>query len=90
MADKINHPDHYGGKDNIYEAIKVIEAWRLGFSLGNCIKYIARAGNKITPHNDSAGRAKLVAKLEDLQKAQWYLTREIENTQLELKERLPA
>ena len=31
----VNHPNHYGGEDNIYEAIKVIDAWELGFSLGN-------------------------------------------------------
>lgn len=30
----INHPQHYGG-DTTYEAIKVIEAWGLGFCLGN-------------------------------------------------------
>jgi hypothetical protein len=60
----VNHPDHYGGADNPYEAIKVIEAWGLGFCLGNAIKYISRAGKK--------GDA-----LEDLKKAQWYLDREI-------------
>jgi hypothetical protein len=31
----VNHPTHYGGEDNPYEAIKVIDAWDLGFSLGN-------------------------------------------------------
>lgn len=61
----INHPTHYGGSDNTYEAIKVIEAWHLGFNLGNVVKYISRAGKK----GD---------KLEDLKKAQWYLQREIE------------
>lgn len=65
MADSVNHPAHYGGEDNPYEAIKVIEAWGLGFCLGNTVKYIARAGRK--------GSA-----LEDLQKAAWYLNREIE------------
>lgn len=64
--DRVNHPDHYGGKDNPYEAIKVIEAWKLGFNLGNCIKYISRAGKK-----DS--------REQDLKKARWYLDREIEN-----------
>lgn len=54
----VNHPDHYGGSDNPYEAIKVIEAWELGFCLGNTIKYIARAGRK--------GEA-----VEDLRKAAW-------------------
>ena len=67
-GDNINHPDHYGGKDNPYEAIKVIEAWSLGFNLGNCVKYISRAGKK--------GSRK-----EDLQKAKWYLDREIANAQ---------
>ena len=61
----VDHPAHYGGADNTYEAIKVIEAWELGFNLGNVIKYISRAGKK-------------GSKLEDLKKAQWYLNREIE------------
>jgi hypothetical protein len=42
----VDHPSHYGGKDNPYEAIKVIEAWKLGFNLGNTVKYISRAGKK--------------------------------------------
>ena len=46
MREKVNHPKHYGGEDNPYEAIKVIDAWKLGFSLGNAVKYIARAGAK--------------------------------------------
>lgn len=66
MKEAVNHPSHYGGKDNVYEAIKVIEAWQLGFCLGNAVKYINRAGKK-----DSA------KKLEDLRKALWYLEREI-------------
>ena len=41
--DLVNHPNHYGGKDNPYEAIKVIENWKLNFNLGNAIKYLARA-----------------------------------------------
>lgn len=60
----VNHPTHYGGEDNPYEAIKVIEAWRLGFNLGNAIKYISRAGKKVDI-------------LEDLEKASWYINREI-------------
>ena len=63
--EKINHPQHYGG-DTTYEAIKVIEAWQLGFCLGNTVKYILRAGKK-----DPA------VLLEDLKKARWYLDREI-------------
>jgi hypothetical protein len=74
-SDMVNHPQHYGGKDNPYEAIKVIEAWGLGFCLGNTVKYIARAGKKVT--------AKL---LEDLKKARWYLDREISRLEKELAE----
>jgi hypothetical protein len=60
----IDHPSHYGGEGNAYEAICVVEAWDLNFRLGNVLKYIARAGKK--------GDA-----LEDLKKARWYLDREI-------------
>lgn len=43
----VNNPQHYSfGKDNVYEAIKVIEAWDLDFHLGNTVKYIARCGKK--------------------------------------------
>jgi len=45
--ESVNHPDHYGGADNVYEAIKVIDAWSLGFALGNTVKYISRAGKNI-------------------------------------------
>ena len=64
--EKINHPEYYGGKGNAYEAINVIEAWRLTFCLGNVVKYISRAGKK-----DDI--------IQDLKKAQWYLEREIQN-----------
>lgn len=64
----VHHPEHYGGKDNPYEAIKVIEAWGLGFCLGNAVKYICRFGKK----DDRR------APVEDLKKARWYLDREIQ------------
>lgn len=60
------HPQHYGGKNNPYEAIKVIEAWEVGFNLGNTLKYISRAGKK-----DNI--------IQDLEKALFYLDREIQN-----------
>ncbi|MDO9381856.1 MAG: DUF3310 domain-containing protein [Hyphomicrobiaceae bacterium] len=66
MAEAVNHPSHYGGESNPYEAIKVIEAWGLGFNDGNAVKYISRAGKK-----DPAKH------IEDLEKAAWYLQREI-------------
>jgi hypothetical protein len=69
MTGDIDHPAHYGG-DTTYEAIKVIEAWGLGFCLGNCIKYICRSGRK-----DDA--------VADLEKALWYLRREIEQLKRE-------
>lgn len=62
----VNHPSHYGGENNIYEVIKVIEAWDLDFHLGNTVKYISRAGKK-NPEKE----------LEDLKKALWYLERKI-------------
>ena len=53
-----------------YEAINVIEAWGLNFCLGNVIKYVARAGRK----TDNP--------IEDLEKAKWYIEREIEKLKL--------
>ena len=62
MHDPVNHPAHYtvGG----IETIDFIEAKKLGYNLGNVVKYLTRADHKGN-------------KLEDLRKAQWYLTREI-------------
>ena len=71
--EKINHPPHYGG-DTTYEVIKVIEAWQLGFCLGNAVKYIARAGKKDQTRE-----------VEDLKKAEWYLQRVIQRREEALK-----
>ena len=60
--DPILHPAHY--TFSAIEVIDAIEAWELGFHLGNAVKYIARAGRK----GDQ---------LQDLKKARWYLDREI-------------
>ena len=66
-VEKVNHPKHYNpGK---IEVIDAIEDWNLDFSEGNIIKYIVRAGNK----SDN--------KLEDLQKALFYLKRIIQNAE---------
>ena len=65
--EQVNHPNHYGGEENLYEAIKVIDAWELGFSLGNTVKYISRAGKKESDKE-----------LQDLKKALWYLQHHIE------------
>jgi hypothetical protein len=66
MREKVNHPKHYGGEDNLYEAIKVIEAWNANFNIGNVLKYISRCGKKDR-------------EIQELEKAAWYLNREIEN-----------
>lgn len=58
--DPINRPSHYIGQG--LEVIDVIEAWGLGFHLGNAVKYVLRAGRK----GD---------RLEDLGKARWYVAR---------------
>lgn len=63
-SDAVNHPSHYNAGG--VEVIDAIEAWELGFCLGNTVKYVARAGKK--------DAAKTV---EDLKKARWYLEREI-------------
>lgn len=64
----INNPSHYGGKDNVYEVIKIIEHYNLDFHIGNLVKYVIRAGKK-----DPA------KELEDLKKARFYLDRKIQN-----------
>lgn len=65
MNDNVNHPAHY--TDGNIEVIDFIEDKKLGYHLGNAVKYIARAGKK-DPNKY----------VEDLQKAVWYLQREID------------
>lgn len=72
--DSIHHPAHYA-EGRAYEPIDVIEDWELNYRLGNCVKYVSRAGRKQD-------------QLEDLRKARWYLDREIEH--LESVEAPPA
>lgn len=62
--DAINRPAHYC-KDRKIQPIQVIEDWKLGFNLGSALKYISRAGRK----DD---------RIQDLEKAVFYLNREIE------------
>lgn len=70
--ESVNHPEHY--HPGTYEAINVIEAWGLGFSLGNAIKYISRCGYK-----EDASLSQKEKTIEDLEKASWYINREISN-----------
>ena len=62
----VNHPVHYGG-DTVHETWKCLHDWGLEFDalLWNVVKYISRSAKKGN-------------KLEDLKKAQWYLSKRIE------------
>lgn len=70
MNKNVNHPSHYN--HGAIEVIDAIEDWNLNFCLGNAIKYIARCAYK--------GNKK-----EDLEKAIWYLKRELEKEEGLLK-----
>jgi len=65
--DAVNHPAHY--TTGGIETIDFIEVKGLGYHLGNVVKYVTRADHK-------------GSKLEDLRKAQWYLTRAIERAKV--------
>jgi len=61
-SDSVNKPKHYTAHPSGVECIQITE--HMGFNLGNAVKYIWRADLK-----DNA--------IEDLQKAAWYINREI-------------
>lgn len=65
MNDVVNHPSHY--TDGKIEVLDFIEDKKLGFHLGNVVKYVSRAGKK---NPDKT--------IEDLEKAEFYLKRKIE------------
>ena len=65
MNDSVNHPAHY--TDGKIEVIDFIEDKKLNYHRGNALKYLCRAGKK-DPEKT----------IEDLQKAEWYLHREIQ------------
>ncbi len=64
--EQVEHPNHYGGENDPFETIKVINAWNLNFNLGNAVKYISRAGKKDPKKY-----------VEDLKKARFYIDYEI-------------
>ena len=66
--DAVNHPSHYA--DGKIEPIDYIEDKKLGFCLGNAIKYISRAGKKDK-----------TKEIEDLKKAVWYIERRIQEVE---------
>lgn len=64
IDDQVNSPEHYQSEK--FEVIEIIEEFSLGFNLGNAIKYILRARKK--------GEF-----TQDLEKAIWYLNRELKH-----------
>lgn len=71
-SDPVSHPSHYTNKVPGIECIQVTE--HFNFNRGNAIKYIWRAGEK-NPEKE----------IEDLEKAAWYINREIEKLKKERK-----
>ena len=72
MHDPVNHPDHYCSHPSGVECIRITE--HFDFCIGNAIKYLWRAGLKAD-------------RLEDLEKAQWYINREIQRLKHERHEK---
>lgn len=67
----VNHPRHYNEHPSGVECITVVE--HLTFNVGNAVKYLWRAGLK-------GGSDK---KVQDLEKAEWYIRREIQKLKQE-------
>ena len=76
IKEMVNHPSHYNQNMTGLEVIDIIEGqnWGEGFNRGNSLKYLMRAGTK-DPTKE----------IEDLQKAAWYINREIERLRREKK-----
>ena len=70
--DKVNHPSHYTWLKDLC-GIEVIDITRhMNFNLGNCIKYVLRAG-----HKSEEGYTEKDKTIEDLEKAIFYIKDEI-------------
>lgn len=68
-SDSVSNPSHYvHGWSNGAEVIDLTE--HLSFCAGNVVKYVCRAGRKDPDKH-----------VEDLEKARWYLDREIERVE---------
>lgn len=72
MADRVNSPNHYKSSNNRFEVIDIIEFFNLNFHRGNVLKYLLRSGKK-----EEAGYNSVEKEIEDLEKAIWYLKREV-------------
>ena len=67
-SDAVNHPAHY--TFGSIEVADALEDWQMNLWRGTVVKYVVRAGRK-----------RKETEIEDLQKAAWYLNREIERMQ---------
>jgi hypothetical protein len=75
MNDPVNHPAHYTSHPSGVEAIAICEGFN--FNVGNAIKYLWRAGLKSNA-------------VEDLEKARWYVTRELQRITKQDADRCPV
>ena len=75
LTNSVNHPIHYNS--GTIECIDAIEEWGLNFHLGNAVKYICRCNHKGT-------------KQKDLEKAIWYIEREIASDKASLDPHQPC
>jgi hypothetical protein len=69
MSDAVNHPKHYNAHPSGVECVTIAE--HFNFNVGNAIKYLWRAGLKASDAR------------EDLQKARWYVERELQRMEAE-------
>lgn len=72
MEENVNHPSHYAWLKETCGVEAIDIARHMNFDLGNAVKYILRAGKKCLNKDSRA------AKIEDLQKAIWYINDEID------------
>lgn len=63
VNDPVNRPKHYTSHPSGVECIQITE--HMSFNIGNAMKYLWRADEKGAP-------------IQDLEKAVWYINREIE------------
>jgi hypothetical protein len=71
-TERVDHPAHYNRHPSGIECIAIAE--HMTFNVGSALKYLWRAGLK--PQT---------SKIEDLEKAVWYIQREIERLKTESK-----
>lgn len=83
INDPINHPTHYTSHPSGVECIQIVE--HLSFNIGNAIKCLWRAGLKIDSDRLNKIRTQkqhsdlvLQHTINDLEKAAWYINREIQ------------